>query len=384
MKLADAPTPALVLDRGRLAANCERMLGRARALGVGLRPHMKTLKSVDAARMAIDPAHGGIAVSTLREGEYFAAAGLSDIQCALCLAPDKLGRAAALLARAPRFSFFLDSLDMARAVVAHARETAAPLRAWIEIDSGEHRTGLTPDDPVLVEVARVLADPAVVFEGVATHAGQSYGATSIEQIRAVAETERRAVGEAAERIRAAGIAVRGVSAGSSPTAAHAASAQGLTELRAGVYMAGDLYQAALGAQGMDDLAVSVLASVISASPARGPERGPERGHVVIDAGGIALSKDRSTARLPELDAGYGRVMDIAGEASLGDLVVEGVHQEHGEIGGPGPLPFERLAVGAKVRVLPNHVCMTAAAYDDYLVVDGGEEIIARWPRQNGW
>lgn len=376
MKLSEAPTPSLVLDRRRLAANCARMLARARALGVGLRPHMKTLKSADAARLAIDPAHGGIAVSTLREAEYFAAAGLSDIQCALCLSPGKLGRAAALLNGAPKFSFFLDSLEMAEAMVAHAREHGAPLRAWIEIDSGEHRTGLAPDDPALVEVARVLADPAVVFEGVATHAGQSYGADSIAAIRAVAEDERRAVTEAAGRIRAAGLAVRGVSAGSSPTGALGASGEGLTELRAGVYMAGDLYQAALGVQSADDLAVSVLASVISASPARG--------QVMLDAGGLALSKDRSTARRPELDAGYGRLVDIDGRDSLGALVVDEVHQEHGAVRGPGAIPFERLPVGARVRVLPNHACMTAAAYDAYLVVDGDQEIIARWPRQNGW
>jgi D-serine deaminase-like pyridoxal phosphate-dependent protein len=376
MNLADAPTPALVLDRGRLVANCERMLARARAMGVRLRPHMKTLKSVDGARLAIDPAHGGIAVSTLKEAEYFAAAGFADIQCALCLAPDKLGRVAALMDLAPRFSFFLDSLEMAHAVVAQARLSGVALRVWIEIDSGEHRTGLAPDDPALIEIALVLSDAAVVFEGVATHAGQSYGANSVAEVEAIAEIERRAVTEAADRIRAAGVAVRGVSAGSSPTAAHARLAEGLSEWRAGVYMAGDLYQVALGAQSMDDLAVSVLASVISANPTRG--------HVIVDAGGIALSKDRSTARRPDFDAGYGRVADLDGAFSLGALIVAGVHQEHGEIQGPEPLPFDRLGVGARVRILPNHVCMTAAAHDQYLVVDGGREVVAIWPRQNGW
>lgn len=376
MTLDDAPTPALVLDRGRLAANCQRMLERARAVGVRLRPHMKTLKSVDAARLAVDPAHGGIAVSTLREAEYFAEAGFSDIQCALCLTPDKLPRAARVMAKAPQFSFFVDSLEMARAVAAFAREQATPLRAWIEIDSGEHRTGLLPDDLMLIEIARVLSDPAVVLAGVATHGGHSYDARSIEEIVVVAEAERTAVASAAARLRAAGIEVSGVSAGSSPTAAHARSAEGLTEWRCGVYMAGDLFQAAIGAEAIGDQALSVLAGVISASPARG--------QVVIDAGGLALSKDVSTASTPGFETGYGRLLDIDGRPSLGDLVVGGVYQEHGEITGPDAPPFGRLKVGAKVRVLPNHACMTAAAHDHYLVVDGGREVVAVWPRQNGW
>lgn len=376
MKLADVSTPAVVLDLARLRANTGWMIGRVRALGVRLRPHMKTLKSIDAARLAIDPEHGGIAVSTLKEAEYFAAAGLSDIQCALCLTPDKLSRVTALMKAAPRFSFFLDSAGMAEAVVAHARETGVPLRVWLEVDSGEHRTGVAPDGPELIEIARILTDPAVAFEGVATHAGHSYNATSIQQVAAIAESERATMALAAGRLRAAGIEVRGISAGSSPTAAHAASAEGLTEIRAGVYMAGDVYQAVLGTMATDAIALSVLASVISASPAHG--------QVVIDAGGIALSKDRSTARAPHLDAGYGQVVDIAGQPSLGALIVGDVHQEHGEIRGPAPVPFERLGVGTKVRVLPNHACMTAAAHDAYWLVDGGEEVVGRWARENGW
>lgn len=376
MKLADVPTPAVVLDLARLRANTAWMIGRMRALGARLRPHMKTLKSIDAARLAIDPQHGGIAVSTLKEAEYFAAAGLSDIQCALCLTPDKLARVTALMTIAPRFSFFLDSAAMASAVVTHARETGVPLRFWLEVDSGEHRTGVAPDGPELIEIARILTDPAVVFEGIATHAGHSYNATSIEQVQAIAEGERATMALAAGRLRAAGIATPGVSAGSSPTAAHATSAEGLTEIRAGVYMAGDVYQAVLGTITSDQIALSVLASVTSASPAHG--------QVVIDAGGIALSKDRSTARAPHLDAGYGQVVDIAGQPSLGALIVGDVHQEHGEIRGPAPVPFERMGVGTKVRVLPNHACMTAAAHDAYWVVDGGDEVIARWARENGW
>ena len=376
MKLQDAFTPALILDRARLARNCTRMIAHCHALGTRLRPHMKTLKSIEAARLAIDPEHGGIAVSTLREAEYFAGHGIGDIQLAVCMTPDKLPRAAAVAARIPRFSFFLDSLDVAQAVAAFAAAGSLTLRVWIEIDSGEHRTGLEPDDDRLTEIARILAGSPALLEGVATHGGHSYGARTPEAIAGIAEQERRAVTLAAERLRSAGFPVPGVSAGSTPTATHARSASGLTEIRAGVYMAGDLFQAAVGSHGETDMAVSVLASVISHKP--------ERNQIVIDAGGLALSKDRSTGALEGGDLGYGLVTDASGEPAFGRLSVKGVHQEHGEIEGATALLFDRLPIGSKVRILPNHVCMTAGAYDRFLVLDGGDEIVGEWDKASGW
>jgi D-serine deaminase-like pyridoxal phosphate-dependent protein len=374
MNLADAATPALVLDRTRLRRNCERMLAKCRSLGVRLRPHMKTLKSIEAARIAIDPEHGGIAVSTLQEANYFADCGIEDIQYAVCITSDKLDRAADIAARISRFGIFLDGVEAARSVAEHRH--ADRFGVWIEIDSGDHRTGLAPEDSKLVEIARIITESKARLVGVATHGGHSYSGRDSAAIAAVAEEERLAVVTAAERLRAAGFTVPGVSAGSTPTAVHAASAEGLTELRPGVYMAGDLYQAAIGSHGPDDMAVSVLATVVS--------HRPEHNQIVIDAGGLALSKDRSTAALQGDDYGYGLVMDLQGSRAFGRLVVDGVHQEHGEIRGATPLPFDRLPIGTKVRVFPNHVCMTAAAYDRSLVVDGGTEVSDTWGRVSGW
>ena len=376
MHLSEAATPALVLDRGKLERNCARMHAKARSLGVGLRPHMKTLKSIDAARLAIDPAHGGIAVSTLKEADYFAGHGISDIQYAVCLTPDKLTRAAAIVARASKLSAFLDSVEMAEAVAAFVGAGNPPFGIWIEIDSGEHRTGIAPDDERLTAIAMILREAEVPLAGVATHGGHCYGERTPEGVAAVAEQERLAVVTAARRLRAAGFAVPGVSAGSTPTSVHRRSASGLSELRAGVFMAGDLFQSGIGSLAEEEIAVSVLASVIG--------HRPELNQIVVDAGGLALSKDRSTAALADGDLGYGVVLDIEGRASLGRLVVGGVHQEHGEIRGAAPLPFERLPIGAKLRILPNHVCMTAAIHDSYLVVDGGAEIEGRWDKIVGW
>jgi D-serine deaminase-like pyridoxal phosphate-dependent protein len=376
MTLGDAQTPAIVLDKGKLRDNCERVKSRCSALGVRLRPHLKTLKSIDAARMAIDPSHGGVAVATLNEAEHFAQSGFADIQYAVCISPDKLPRAARILEKASRFSFFVDSLETARAVAGFARDRNVALRAWLEIDCGEHRTGVDPEDPVMLDIARVLSDPALRFDGVATHAGHAYGARSPEEVRDVAGRERLAVVRAAQTLRAAGIPVQGVSAGSTPTAVHLREGEGLTELRAGVYMAGDLFQVALCSLALEQVAVTVLATVISHSP--------RLNQVVVDAGGLALSKDRSTARGAGPDMGYGLVMDVLGRPIAPSLTVVDVHQEHGEIRSGSRLPFEELPIGSKIRIMPNHVCMTAAMYDSYLVVDGADTIVDVWERTNGW
>lgn len=371
MRLTEVPTPALLLDKPRFEANCARMLAHCRALGVRLRPHMKTLKAYQAALIARDGPDGGVAASTLNEAEYWAGHGFADIQYAVCVTPDKLPRCAAILEKAGKFSFFLDSIEMAHEVVAFAREHGARFRVWIEVETGGERTGVRPDDPALVEIGRVLSDRALVFEGVATHAGQSYAPGA--DLAAVAEAERVGLVAAAERLEAAGIAVRGRSAGSTPTAVFARSAEGLTEYRAGVYMAGDLYQAGIGSIGFEDIAVSVLATVIS--------RQADRGRIVVDAGGLALSKDRSTRGLAGKDAGYGAVcgLDLA---PLG-LTIDDVHQEHGVIGRAPPEAFDRLPIGARVRILPNHACMTAAAYESLLVVKEGR-VMDEWDRTNRW
>jgi D-serine deaminase-like pyridoxal phosphate-dependent protein len=375
MRLDEVPTPAFVLDFTKFERNCTGMIERCRSLGVALRPHMKTLKSVEAARIAIDPSHGGIAVSTLAEAEYFAAAGISDIQYAVCITPDKLPRAAEILQAAPLFSFFLDSIEVAQAVASFAEANKVPFRAWIEIDSGEHRTGLDPADPRLMEIASILRDSPARIAGVATHGGHSYLARGAEAIRAVAEEERLAVVTAAQMLRSAGHDVPGVSAGSTPTAVYARSAEGLSEFRAGVYMAGDLFQTGLGAQEEQDVAGSVLATVISHKP--------EHNQIVLDSGGLALSKDRSTAALADGDLGYGLVTDIEGNTSFGRLIVTGVHQEHGEVRSEQPIPFHRLPIGTKVRILPNHVCMTAAAHGRYIVAEG-DQVRSVWEKTGGW
>ncbi len=376
MRLADLPTPALVLDRARLRRNIQAMTDRYKTLGVRLRPHLKTSKSVDVARMAVEGHFGGITVSTLKEAEHFGAHGFKDILYAVCISPTKLGQAAALIKSGVALTIITDDLEAAKAIAAGGKDLGVVFDVLIEVDCGERRSGIPAESDALMEIARTLhAGPGSQLAGIMVHAGHSYTCRTLEAAAEIAEVERSTGVRAAERLRAAGLPSGTVSMGSTPTALHGKNYDGITEVRCGVYMFGDLFQSEIGSCGPGDIAVSVLSAVIG-------QRRPEN-RVLIDAGFLALSKDRSTANTPH-DVGYGRVADIAGTLGLGDVTVVGVHQEHGMVEGRTPLPFDRLPVGARVRVLPNHACITSAAYDRYHVIDGSDEIVAVWPRCNGW
>ncbi len=371
MKLADLPTPCLVLDRGILGRNLERMAHAVAAHGTTLRPHMKTAKSIDVARaaMAIPQArHGGITVSTLAEAEYFVGHGIADILYAVGITPQKLDQVAKLNAAGADVMVITDDAEMAGVIAAHP---ASP-RALVEVDCGEHRGGLAADDPALLDIAARLG-PSLA--GIMTHAGHSYAGRSNAEMTLIAEVERRAAIDAAARLAAAGLACPIVSIGSSPTALHGANFEGVTEVRAGVYMFGDLFQAEIGTNGLEDIALTVLTSVIG--------RRPRENRILVDAGGLALSKDRSTEAAPH-DWGFGLMLDIAGQRSFGHALVRRAYQEHGIVDLDPEMPTAPLPIGTKVRIVPNHTCMTAAAHDRYFVVDGDDTVAAMWPRVNGW
>ena len=367
-------TPAFIVDRGRLRTNIDRAEARCRELKVAFRPHMKTAKSHDIARMIPSALSHGITVSTVREAEHFGAEGI-DILYAVCVTPDKLARLAEVARKKATVRLAVDSAAAVDAVIAGATDLETAFDVLIEIDSGEHRSGLVPTDPRIVELAQRLHESdRTRFSGVYTHAGHAYEASSAEEIRAIAEDERASVVTAADGIRAAGVPCDIVSVGSTPTMTFAAHLEGVTEVRAGVLVFHDLYQAALGTCSRDDIASTVLTTVIGHQP--------DHGTILCDAGGMALSKDRSTAALgPQGDCAYGLVADLNGEVIEG-LKVDDVFQEHGLIRGPAADPAN-FPIGSRLRVLPNHSCMTAAAYARYYVVDG-IEVVGVWNRVNEW
>jgi D-serine deaminase-like pyridoxal phosphate-dependent protein len=365
MKLADLPTPCLVLDRTILQRNIRGMAAALIRLSVPLRPHMKTAKCIEVARMATTGQPGGITVSTLAEAEYFYSHGMTDILYAVGITPQKLEQVVRLNAEGAHIIVITDDSEMASVIAAQP----VPPPTLIEIDSGEARGGVHPDSDGLLEIATRLGP---CLTGVMTHAGHSYAGRGVREIEQIAEAERGAVTRAAQRLRDAGHTIQIVSAGSSPTARHAENMAGVTEIRAGVYMFGDLFQAEIETHGADAIAVTVLASVIGRRP----------GHILVDAGGLALSKDRSTEATRH-DFGYGLALDINGTRGLGHAIVRKAYQEHGVVGLDPNYPVD-LPIGAKVRIAPNHTCMTAAAHDRYFVVDGEQDVVAIWHRVNGW
>ena len=269
---------------------------------------------------------------------------------------------------------------MARAIGERATALGRRFGALVEIDSGHHRGGVAPGDPELIAIARILdASTALDLAGVLTHAGHAYHARG-EELVAIAEQERTAIVGAADRVREAGLPCPVVSAGSTPTALSARSLEGVTEMRPGVYVFQDLDQHGRGCCELEDLAVSVLATVIGSHP--------DRGTVLVDAGALALSKDTmAEEHLPGV--GHGWVCDAETRERLGDLRVTALEQEHGFVGGSDlPRLVDRLRPGARVRILPGHVCLTAGAHDRFHVVDGETEspleVIAEWERARGW
>lgn len=370
-------TPALILDVSKVDRNIARLRAHLAKLNTGFRPHVKTSKSVEVGRRLFPEGTGPITVSTLAEAEYFADGGFADITYAVGLSLNRIDRARKLVARGVRLSVLIDTLEQAHALAAVATDGGPMPPVLIEIDCDGHRGGVLPGDPALVAIADVLRDGGLELAGVLTHAGESYNARGGAGLPEAAEGERAAAVAAAEALRAAGYTSPVVSVGSTPTAHFAQDLSGVTEVRAGVFSFFDLVMHGIGVCSVDDIAASVLLTVIG--------HRPEKGWILTDGGWMALSRDRGTQRHP-VDQGYGLVCDIDGNP-FGDVIVEDASQEHGIIkvrpGSGGSLPD--LPIGSRVRVLPNHACATCAQHESYNVVDGtGRAIVGNWPRMRGW
>lgn len=375
-RLGDLETPCLVLDADRMDRNIARLRAKLDKLGVAMRPHLKTAKSIEVARRVMGTPQGPATVSTLREAELFAAAGVTDLIYAVGIAPWKLAKVIEIRRGGCDLAIVLDTVEQAQAVAAASREAGMAIPALIEIDCDGHRSGVLPVD---AEQLRAIAAALVnggELRGVLTHAGGSYSARG-KALEACAEAERKAVVDAAAVLRAAGHPCPVVSVGSTPTAHNAVSLDGVTEVRAGVFVFFDLVMAGVGVCTVDDIAISVLATVI------GHQR--DKGWILVDAGWMAMSQDRGTSK-QEISQGYGLVCDSTGRP-YDNLILADANQEHGIIttrpGTDAPLPD--LKIGDRVRILPNHACATGAQHRAYHVVHGTSDLVeSEWQRFGGW
>jgi D-serine deaminase-like pyridoxal phosphate-dependent protein len=366
----DLPTPALLLDLDVLERNVQRMADKVAALGARLRPHVKTHKCIEIGRLQLQRGARGITVASIAEAQAFAEHGFDDITWAVPVPLSRLDEVVEL-ARRITFRVLVDSHEALEALAAAARAARLAAHTWLKVDCGYHRAGVDPEAAASVELAqRLIMTPGVTFDGILTHAGHAYHATDGADRRRIAEEERVVMVAFAERLWALGIPVPDVSVGSTPSITAAVSLEGVTEARPGNYVFYDYMQAAAGVCAIEDVAVSVLASVISHQPLAA--------HAVVDAGALAMSKDLGPGD-PAKRRGVGPLLvGLAGATLEPSVNLTAVSQEHGFIAGASAADVDgRFRVGGKVRILPNHSCLTAALFDEYHVVRG-EEVVDHW------
>jgi len=371
-------TPFLLVDKTKFDRNVTALKVKLSPFNVELRPHLKTVKSIAGVRHVLDDFNSPATVSTVKEAEAFAEAGYTNLIYAVGIAPQKLPRIQALLAKGVNISVLLDSVAQAKAVVAFCQAQNMTIPTLLEIDCDGHRGGIQPDDTRLIEIATILHQGGAELRGVLTHAGESYDCVSKNELVAAAEAERYAAVIAAEQLIVDGLPCPVVSVGSTPTAHFAENLDGVTEVRAGVYTFFDLVMAGIGVCKPSDIALSVVTSVIG--------HNEEKNWLFIDAGWMSLSQDRGT-QSQRKDCGYGLVCDSKGDVIPG-LQVIGANQEHGIIAAvDDSIDSSQLAeivVGTQLRILPNHACATAAMHAGYYVADPEQVELDYWARIQGW
>ena len=338
-------TPYLHVDTGRLRANLDRVAARATAAGVALRPHAKTHKCAEIARLQLEAGAVGLSVATIGEAEVFADHGVDDLFIAYPLwLTDDAGRRLRALAERADLAIGVDSVTSARRAGSLLASTG--IAVLVEVDSGQHRTGTLPDDAGAV--GATAAEAGLPVRGVFTFPGHSY---AVDGLQAAAEDEARALHAAVASFRAHGLEPEVVSGGSTPSlAASLLAPEPMTESRPGVYLFGDAQQWELGSMDPADIALTCRSTVVSHAG----------GRLVIDAGSKALGADRAAYA-----TGWGRL------PAWPDARVVLLSEHHAvvDLGGADLPPL-----GTVVDIVPNHVC-NAVNLADVLWADGTEA----WP-----
>jgi D-serine deaminase-like pyridoxal phosphate-dependent protein len=347
---ADIETPAAVVDRVALRANVTAMQDAMDRAGVRLRPHAKTHKCVEVARLQLEAGARGLTVGTLGEAEVFADAGVEDIFVAYPVYADA-ARARRLgdLHERVRLAVGADSEAGVTALAEATRGSTQPLDVLVEVDSGGRRCGVRPDDAV--RLATHVERSGLRLRGVYTHGGHGYKGPDARAD--AARDERVTLARAYDALDSAGLSIDVLSAGSTPTVELSARAP-VTEQRPGTYVLNDAQQVALGSVPPTAVAFFVVATVVSdAVP----------GQVIVDAGAKAVPRDTHPL-LP----GFGC---LAGT----DLHLRTTNDYHGFVDVPEDAPS--LRVGDRVVIVPNHVCPTVNLYDELVIVEDGR-VVDTW------
>jgi D-serine deaminase-like pyridoxal phosphate-dependent protein len=355
-------TPCVLIDQQKLERNIDRMQDAASARQMRLRPHAKTHKSVDLARLQIARGAVGICCAKPGEAEVFAEAGIRDIRLPYPVNPVSAGRILALLDRT-HLSFIVDDLDVARRWADVMNAAGREVDVLVKVDVGFHRCGIDPEAAGAASfVVRVAELRGLRFRGLLSHAGHAYNAASEEEITRIADTEARLLSTLRDRVADAGVPVEEISVGATPTARFSLRQEAVTELRPGNYVYYDRTQVALGSATWEDCALTVLARVVS-RPA------PDR--IILDAGSKTLTTDQ--AKGTGNTAGYGAVMQALDIAAADDsLLIERLSEEHATVKvreGASP-----LVPGDLVRIVPNHACVVSNLIDELWLVSGDQAV----------
>ena len=373
MLVSDLPTPALLVDRARLHANLDAMQARADTFGVALRPHAKTHKCPQVARLQVERGARGLTVATVPEAEAFAEAGFDDLRLATpVVGPTKLGRLRALAEAGTRISFTVDTPAGVR-LAAEAFSEAVPASVLVEVDTGYGRCGVPWDDakPMAALATQVREAPSLRLVGLLTHGGDAYhgpdaGETRDAALHRAADAERDRLLEAAARLEAAGLLSpeAELSLGSTPGVSRFTPAERdgfrITEIRPGTYVFNDATQVALGAARLQDCALVCVGTAISKQRF---DDGTER--VITDAGKKILTSDTRAGA-----DGFGTVLYSPRTMIMHPHArVSALSEEHGWVDTPGGSIYD---VGDPVFVVPNHACVAVATRRELFVVDGDE------------
>lgn len=359
-------TPAILLDYEQLVDNIRTIQKTADDNGAVVRPHIKTHKCHEIARLQFEAGAVGVTAAKTDEAIEFMAHGAGSVTVAYPLVvPTKLDRLfEAVQQYEAEAHIVMDSETGLTAISEAAERTGTTGNVLLKVDVGLHRCGLQEDDPNLLPlVRRAVEDPSLRFLGLLAHAGHAYGAQDSEAVRAIARDECEILGRVRKMLEGDGIAVPVVSVGSTPTVLASDSWEGITEIRPGNYVFMDRTPLRLGLIERNKIALTVLASVVSKNS----------DYFIVDAGSKTLSSDmgaHGTSSVSEFGEVY-PVDDFAEKRNA--LSVAKLSEEHGFVA-RNDLELE---IGSQVRIIPNHSCVVANLLGEYIVLKGDGET-ERW------
>lgn len=349
MNKQDLDTPCMIVDRAKMADNIKRYQAIANEAGIALRPHAKTHKTPQIARMQIEAGAVGVTVAKLGEAEVMADGGVRNIVIAYpVVGREKLERLVRLAERV-ELAVACDGYEVAEGISNAALQAGIVVNVWVEVDPGYGRVGVLPGRSLELLAQSLVSLKGIRVTGVLVFAGHSYDAERDEQRKEIAASEAAIAVGAAKTLRGFGFPVETISAGSTPVSRFASSMSGVTEIRPGTYVFGDLTQVKAKALSIEQCALTVLATVIS-RPA------PDR--AVIDAGTKVFTMDGEDSAI-----GTGRGYVIGHP----DVQVSWFNEEHGVLTLP---PSEQgIKVGDKLEIVPVHCCAVVNMLEELYVAE---------------